>query len=319
MALHTIITATHTQQIADVYQLGAVQELIPIIAGSVNSNFSLRTSQGRFFLRLYEEQGCDGVAFEWQVLDLLSALGAAVPHRLKGPAPDALLILGKPVALFSFVEGEELCHRLVNHSHFQTLGAALGKIHRESNQLTNRRRGRFTSEALLKRLSGISLDSHPELREPVAILHESLVQAQALWPTELAEGLIHGDLFRDNVLWRGVALVAILDWESASYGAFLFDLMIVIHAWTFRDDFDWPQARAFLAAYQQERPLEEAERRGLRAVAMFAACRFAVTRITDFYLRPNALQSSYRDYRRFLQRLEIIQSMTNEDLCQRLL
>jgi homoserine kinase type II len=319
MALHTIITTIHAQQIADVYQLGIVQELTPIIAGSVNSNFSLRTPMGKFFLRLYEEQGCDGVAFEWQVLDLLSLRGASVPHRLKGPAPEALLILGKPVALFSFVDGEELCRRVVTHSHFQTLGAALGRIHRESNQLTNRRRGRFTSEALLQRLSSIDLDSHPELREPVAILHDSLLQAQASWPTELAEGLIHGDLFRDNVLWRGITLVAILDWESASYGTFLYDLMIVVHAWTFHDDFDWTQARAFLAAYQQERPLEEAERRGLRSVAMFAACRFAVTRITDFYLRPNALQSGYRDYRRFLQRLEIIQSMTNEDLCQRLL
>ena len=319
MALHTIITTTHAQQIADVYQLGAVQELTPIIAGSVNSNFSLRTSLGHFFLRLYEEQGCDGVTFEWQVLDLLSSLGATVPHRLKGPAPDALLILGKPVALFSFVEGEELCRRLVTRDHFQTLGAALGSIHRGSTQLTDKRRGRFTSEALLQRLSGIDLTSHPELRETVAVLRDSLLEAQALWPAELAEGLIHGDLFRDNVLWRGLELVAILDWESASYGAFLYDLVIVVHAWTFHDDFDWPQARAFLAAYQQERPLQEAERRGLRAVAMFAACRFAVTRITDFYLRPNALQSGYRDYRRFLQRLEIIQSMTNEELCQRLL
>jgi len=87
--------------------------VVPVAAGTVNSNYFLDTERGRVFVRLYEQQEVDGVAYEWALLDHLSARGVPVPPRVTGPVPGALRVGGKPVAVFAAVQGEDLCQKQV--------------------------------------------------------------------------------------------------------------------------------------------------------------------------------------------------------------
>jgi homoserine kinase type II len=122
----------------------------------------------------------------------------------------------------------------------------------------------------------------------------------------LPSGIIHSDLFRDNVLWQGEALVALLDFESACEGSFAYDLMVTVLAWCYGDDFDEGLVRAMFEGYAARRPLSPAEIAALGTEARFAALRFTVTRITDYTMRSGIGERVMKDYRRFWLRHERI-------------
>jgi homoserine kinase type II len=124
----------------------------------------------------------------------------------------------------------------------------------------------------------------------------------------LPSGIVHGDLFRDNVLFRDGTIVALLDFESAFHGPFVYDLLVTIAAWCYRSSFELEQARALVEGYESVRPLEPAERGALRTEGALACLRFVTSRITDFELRAAPGAPPLRDYRRFLARLEAIEA-----------
>ncbi len=127
---------------------------------------------------------------------------------------------------------------------------------------------------------------------------------------------MHGDLFRDNVLWdMDDGLAALLDFESACAGTYAYDLMVTILAWCVGDALDVRLARAMREGYEKVRPLRDDERRGLRAEGAFAALRFTITRITDYAMRTDAAGPRVvKDWRRFLMRYETLCALDESGL-----
>src|SRR5262249_49151887 len=115
-------------------------------------------------------------------------------------------------------------------------------------------------------------------------------------------GIIHGDLFRDNVLWEADRLVAILDFEQASGGSLAYDLAVCVNDWCWTGSVRLDLAEALLAGYQRERPLTAADREALLIEVPAAAARFTITRITDVYLARVA--NPDKDFRAFLARCD---------------
>ncbi|MDQ3036243.1 MAG: phosphotransferase, partial [Myxococcota bacterium] len=157
-----------------------------------------------------------------------------------------------------------------------------------------------------------------DLRRAIARLDAVLTEVAAAATGELPRGVIHGDLFRDNVRWEGDEIVCALDWESASDGVLAYDLAVALLAWCFGDTMRWELARALASGYAAERPLGAAERAALHTVLRGACARFASTRITDFELRPAIGERVHKDYRRFLARLDAIEAETPSTLLERL-
>jgi homoserine kinase type II len=129
-----------------------------------------------------------------------------------------------------------------------------------------------------------------------------LAKVAASRDSALPTGITHGDLFRDNVLWDGLELTALLDFESACRGVFIYDLMVCVLAWCYRDGFELGLVRALVAGYDSVRPLSAEERAAAITEGTVACLRFATTRITDFEMRAPAGVAPLRDYRRFLKR-----------------
>lgn len=321
MAVFTPLSLEDAQRLADAHHLGQAHHVEPIPAGSVNSNFFLDTDHGRFFARIYEEQEHEGVAYEWALLDHLAARDLPVPRRVPGPAPGQVRVAGKPTGLFEQVTGRESCQSAVTPERAAAVGAGLARCHVATADFGWRREGRFGPADIRRRLDGVLASTHrPDLLSAAARLQEALDETHAVWPSELPTGVIHGDLFRDNVRWDGDRIVALIDWESASDGPYAFDLMVCVLAWCYGDDFDWGLARSLVHGYTATRPLTDGERGALRAAGMRAAARFAATRITDFELRSGAVgERTYKDFRRFMARLATLRSMDTEALAERLL
>jgi homoserine kinase type II len=124
----------------------------------------------------------------------------------------------------------------------------------------------------------------------------------------LPAGLVHGDLFRDNVLWTGDRVAALLDFESAFRGPLAYDLAVLVLSWCYADAFEPDLARAMVRSYESVRPLEPIEKRALYTEMRFGALRFTITRITDYSMRGGEGRVM-KDWRRFLARLDALEAM----------
>jgi homoserine kinase type II len=288
-----------------------------LLVGSVNTSYELTLASGeRVFCRIYEEQGAEAASREAALLDHLATRGVPTPSPLRrAGAPDGAFIAshaGKPVALFPWIEGEMVCTRAVTAEHARQVGEALARVHVAGEGVAIAASPRFEPAPLRRRLEGVLGGPRDGVPDDVARAAERLLaRLDALAPTLGAReehGLVHGDLFRDNVLWRGGRIAALLDFESASRGSRGFDLMVCVLAWCFGDALDLGLARAMAGGYAGVRPLSAGERACLFADGCFAAVRFGATRITDFELRPRGL-SVYKDYRRFLARLDALEAL----------
>jgi homoserine kinase type II len=286
----------------------AVTRVESLSEGSVNSNFRLTDASGkRYFGRIYEEQGAEGAASELLLLDELSRRGVPTTRPLPAGKSPLALVSDKPFALYPWVDGDILCQPRVTPAHCAAVGEALAQLHASTPHVTALAGGRFRVEDLLGRLDRIEAES-PEHRDAALHIRRRLRHYTARRNLQLPSGVIHGDLFRDNVLWNGDRIAALIDFESASHGAFAFDLMVTVHAWCYGDAFQPDLVGAMLGAYHAARKLEPEELAALPIEGAIAALRFATTRITDFSMRTPPGQPPLRDYRRFLARLEALEN-----------
>jgi homoserine kinase type II len=276
-------------------------------AGSVNSNFRLVDGRGsRYFGRIYEEQDGEGALSELRLLTELAQCGIPVTEPLRTAAGPVAQVRGKPFALYPWVDGEILCHTRVTESHCTAVGRALARLHLATPRVTPLAGGRFRVEDLLTRLDRIERES-PEHRDASLHIRRRLHHYGKRRNPDLPSGVIHGDLFRDNVLFAGERIAALIDFESAYHGPFAYDLMVTIHAFCYGDAFRPELVFAMLSGYHAERPLDSVEKEALRVEGGLAALRFATTRITDFSMRAAPGELPGRDYRRFLARLEALE------------
>jgi homoserine kinase type II len=289
-----------------------INAIEPLSAGSVNSNFALTAQDGRrYFARLYEEQGRDGALAELKLVSALDRAGVPVVQCL--PRADGAGVgdfAGKAFAVFPWLDGEILCQGRVSEKACQTLGAALARVHLTTPQLARPPEGRFRITDLRQRLTRVERAEREEFLDDVERIREALNQYEVERISQNApRGVIHSDLFRDNVLWtKQGELAALLDFESACEGAFAYDVMVTICAWCYSDKFETALVEAFLRGYHAVRPIEGAEVAALKVEGAVGCLRFATTRITDFSLRAPPGQPPVRDYRRFLARLSAIEA-----------
>ena len=282
-------------------------EIDALSAGSVNSNFALTGADGRrSFARLYEEQGREGAISELALVAALGRAGAPVVpcvSRTDGtPVGD---FHGKAFAVFPWLDGESLCQGRVTSAACETLGAALARVHLATPQLPRPSEGRFRIADLRERLASVVRGGHQAYFADVARIRERLDHYEAARGGQSApRGVIHQDLFRDNVLWtKQGELLALIDFESVCEGAFAYDLMVTICAWCYTTRFEAELALALLRGYHGVRRIVGPELSALKVEGAIACLRFATTRITDFSLRAPPGQPPVRDYRRFLSRL----------------
>jgi homoserine kinase type II len=313
MATFTALSLAEARTLGERFGLD-VMSARPLAAGSVNSSFSLvlGEGEGRAFLRIYEGVGIDEAEREARLIDHLSARGVPTPRPMPLAGRGGGLVTehaGKPVVIFPWVEGELICQRGVTRAHAAAVGDGLARVHVEGLSFGETHAGRFRVEDLAARLE--EMKRREDLPADVAALAPELASRLARHVESAPAAMvpiIHGDLFRDNVLWRGDSLAALLDFESASSGSAAFDLAVTVLAWCFGDTLDLGLARALAEGYAARRPMPEEERAALYDAALFAALRFTITRITDFELRPGG-DGLFKDYRRFVARLRAIEAI----------
>ena len=296
-------------EIATSFGLGEVTRSEPIAAGTINSNFCVDTARGRWFVRINEGKAEADVAWEARLVEALAAAGVTTPPPLAAPdgRPYAPLAgTRKWVSVFPWRAGRHLAAGEVTAATARALGASFAEFHRAGLALPVawRRGSIYDHDHLVARYTRIAQLTDPALRRAIEIVGEELayVADQAAIRRRAAAGIIHGDLFRDNVLWEGDRVVAILDFEQASGGSLAYDLAVCINDWCWTGKPEPDLIGALLAGYRSVRALSHAEREALPIEVRAAAARFTITRITDVYLAR--LANPDKDFRAFLARCE---------------
>lgn len=296
--------------IAQAFGLGAVHGVKTIAAGTINSNFELATEAGGCFVRVNEGKAEADVAWEARLVAALAERGVVTPAPLVAldgrpyaPLPGAV---AKWVSVFPWRDGRHLEPGEITPAIASTFGAALAQLHVAGLELPEAwRRGSIYDHAhLVGRFERFAHLDDPALRAAVAILGEELAYASemAVVRRRATQGLIHGDLFRDNVLWQGDQISAILDFEQASGGSLAYDLAVCINDWCWSGGPRIELAVSLIAGYEQVRPLTEGDRVALPIELRASAARFTITRITDVYLAR--VTNPEKDFRAFLARCE---------------
>lgn len=320
MAILTRPSDDELHALAAAYRLGDLTAARGIEAGTVNTSYALDFAAGTYFLRIYEEQDAVGAAREAKVLSHLAGHGVPTPAPIAGIDGVSLrTVAGKPAALFPWVPGDILCQARVSALAANVVGAALARIHLAGHAPdAPLDAGRFGPRELEKRCERVALSSDPDAKAFAPTLRAACIAAAEKREANggrAPRGLIHGDLFRDNVLWdpqNPSKIAALLDFESAHDGPFAYDIAVTILSWSYGSTLDLGIARAMVEGYRGVRDLLPGDREVLFDELLLAALRFTITRITD-----NAIRVGKR-WQRFLERRQALEAIGPKNLMEAL-
>jgi homoserine kinase type II len=309
MAVYTELSKTELADIVEDYGLARIAALSPIRQGSVNTNYCLETPRGRHLLRIDEVKGELDVKRELDLLVYLRKHGFPCPQPIadrKGRWYRESR--GKCLSLYRWQDGQLVPPDRLTQARLEAVGRALADLHLIGKSYKKGIENRFTYERVARLYAEVRDRLPSYFRKIVRTLDDEITYLEHYLEYKLPKGIIHGDLFNDNLLFRGDKLVAILDFEAACRGKFIFDLATAVNALCVDGEgYDLKRFEALIAGYESLRPLSLAEWDAFPNELRLSALRFTVTRLRDFFLRP--VEESVRadkDFREFYERLRIL-------------
>jgi homoserine kinase type II len=288
MAVYTDVTDEEINEFLAGYDLGTLLSYKGIAEGVENSNFLLHTSKGYFILTLYEKRvAAADLPFFLNLMEHLAARGITCPQPVRSRGGEALGRLAKrPAAIVTFLDGVWI--RRPSAAHCGAVGTALAELHLGGADFAMTRRNGLSVEGwrpLFETAAARADTVASGLRDTIAT---ELLRLESDWPRNLPQGVIHADLFPDNVFFIGDRLSGLIDFYFACTDALAYDVAVCLNAWCFEPDlsYNMTKGRALLYGYMRKRPLSAPETAALPMLCRGAALRFLLTRLVDWLSVP---------------------------------
>lgn len=311
MAVYTEVSDEELTGFLTQYDLGDLTAFKGIAEGVENSNFLMRTTHGTYILTLYEKRvRAEDLPFFLGLMHHLSGKGFACPLPVAGKDGESLRELcGRPAAIVTFLDG--LSPRRALPDHCRLLGEALARMHIAGGDFALRRDNSLSLadwRPLFERSRARAHEVRPDLAEA---LERELDHLDAAWPRDLPCGVIHADLFPDNVFFLGERLSGFIDFYFACNDFYAYDLAICLNAWCFERDnaFNVTKARLLLNSYRNARAVDVAELEALPVLARGAAVRFLLTRLYDWLNHPEGALVKPKDPLEYWDKLRFHQDV----------
>ncbi|EHK53687.1 homoserine kinase [Allomesorhizobium alhagi] len=305
MAVYTDVSESELEAFLAEYSVGRLLSYKGIAEGSENSNFLLHTTSGAYILTLYEKRvDKSDLPFFLGLMEHLARKGISCPlpvHRSDGSVTGTLA--GRTAALITFLEG--MWMRRPTAAHCREVGKALAGMHLAGADFPLSRPNALQIDGWRKLWDG----SHARADEVepglAAEVDADFAELGEKWPKDLPAGVIHADLFPDNVFFLGEKLSGLIDFYFACNDFYAYDVATCLNAWCFEKDFSFnlTKGTALLAGYQSVRPLTSAEKEALPILARGSALRFMLTRLYDWLTIPDGALVQKRDPMEYIRRL----------------
>jgi homoserine kinase type II len=313
MAVYTDISETELANFLTEYDIGELRSYRGIAEGSENSNYLLHTSGGEFILTLYEKRVERGdLPFFLGLMQHLAKKGISCPlpvERRDGELISA--IAGRPAAIITFLEGFWV--RRPTAAHCREVGKALAGLHLAGQDFPLRRENAMGIAGWKKLWNGARERAHEVEPGLASEIEADFAGLEADWPGGLPEGVIHADLFPDNVFFLDHHLSGLIDFYFACNDFLAYDLATCLNAWCFEKDFSFnlTKAKALMDGYQSVRPLTRDEIEALPVLAHGSALRFLLTRLYDWLHVADGAMVQKRDPKEYLRRVRFHRAISS--------
>jgi homoserine kinase type II len=305
MAVYTDVAFDVLEALLAEYDIGAPRSFKGIAEGVENSNFVLQTDRDTYILTLYEKRVSAGdLPFFLGLLEFLAKGNVRCPVPVKtGRGRDWTMVNGRPAAILTWLDGLSL--HLPDALHCAAAGAALAHLH-DSGKNFPIPRANSLSLTGWRKLADVTLSRADSVQPGLSgLISSSLVNMETHWPENLPRGIIHADLFPDNVLFMDGKVSGLIDFYFACNDAYAYDIAVMLNAWCFDADgsYNLAKGRSLIAAYAERRPLDAAEVAALPILCQGAALRFLLTRLHDWLQPDPTALVRPKDPREFADRL----------------
>src|SRR5690348_10207764 len=315
MAVYTDVSAEDLSAFLADYDLGELLAYKGIAEGVENSNFLVHTRRGYFILTLYEKRVApQDLPFFLGLMEHLAARGLTCPQPVKNRKGEVLgTLAGRPAAVVTFLDGVWI--RRPTAAHCAAVGEALARLHLAGADFAKRRDNALGMKSW-RALYEHAKDWGDSVRDGLcAEIARELDALEKVWPRDLPEGVIHADLFPDNVFFLGDELSGLIDFYFACIDTLALDVAICLNAWCFEPDHSYnvTKGRALLNAYAKVRAWSAQEQAALPVLARGAAMRFLLTRLVDWLAVPDGALVKPKDPLEYYRKLRFHQSVKGAD------
>jgi homoserine kinase type II len=302
MAVFTSVTRGEVGDWLTQYSIGTLQDMQGILHGIENTNYFVTTSDGDFVLTIFEVLKPHELPF------YLNFMAHLAHHGIPCPRPVANLrdyylgeLRSKPAGVVTKLAGKS--NKDPEPIHCQKVGAMLAKMHLAGQTYpptAGNPRDLVWCKSAAERVRPFLDDA------AAALLADELVFQTTQRPNGLPHGVVHGDLFRDNVLFNDERLTGVIDFYFAGADDWLFDLAVTVNDWCMDEQgFDTERLRGLLGSYQEIRSVGDPEKRAWATLLRAAALRFWLSRLVDYHLPRRGEMVIPHDPDRFRTLLEI--------------
>ena len=313
MAVYTQIPDSELKEFLTRYDIGELHSLKGIAEGVENSNYLLSTDAGMFILTLYEKRvNPDDLPFFLGLMQHLAKHGVECPQPVRMNSGESLSTLaGRPTAIISYLDGNSV--RRPNPDHCKQVGEALAKMHIAGNGFEISRPNALTVKDWRPLFEQSQEKADTVATGLVDLIQNELGYLEENWPEDLPSGVIHADLFPDNVFFLKDRLSGLIDFYFACNDLLAYDIAICVNAWCFEPDnsFNVTKARSMIRGYQEVRKMTDRELASLPLLCRGSALRFLLTRLFDWLNVPPGALVVPKDPSEYISKLRFHQSVSS--------
>ena len=316
-AVFSPLSKEDIEKIAKAFDLGKVESSKGVSHGSVNTIYHLKTQRGGFYLRLEEIKEGPSLAQEFAFLEFIQKKGFPCPKPIKQKSFFLLPWKETFVTMAKEFPGEIRPLGAYKKEDFRKVGELIASLHELGRGFPNKISDRFDLESLEKLFCSVKSSLEEEFKKILLVLEQEIkVQKdQNQDRAQLPQGVVHGDVFSDNLFFNGNQLTGLIDFDSLATRELIYDLATAMNALCFQDQqFIWDRVQELLQGYEGIRKLQNKEKELMVSVCRLSSLRFTLTRIKDFHLR-SAKSSGliHRDFRDFFDRLEFQRKLSTKE------
>jgi len=316
VAVYTKLSEKSLKEFLQKYDKGQLVNYKGIQEGIENTNYRIETEKGKFILTVYEKRVDEkDLPFFMSVMKNLYDSNFPSPQPIINNNGNYITeIFGKKAAMVSFLEGN--AKKILDPNDCHKIGIQTGKLHLITNNLVSRRQNKLSVDSWKKIYSKVRNDCtkiHADLNK---IVEKNLNQIESNWPKKIPSGIIHADLFPDNIFFKNNKLTGIIDFYFSCNDYYAFEIAICLNALCFEGykenlSFNVTKAKKFIDGYSSVRQLKEEEKTSLKILCQGAAMRFLLTRVFDYLNLTEGALVKIKDPVEYLKRLEFHNSVKN--------
>ena len=315
MAVYTEVGDDDILAFLEDYDIGRLASFKGIAEGVENSNYLLLTDQAPFIVTLYEKRVArEDLPFFLGLMEHLAQRGVPCPTPIHGRDGAALRDLcRRPAAIVSFLNGN--WPRRIQPQHCLALGEAMAKLHVAGAGFTIRRENALSVGGWRPLFADCRAAADTVQPGLATLIENELTHLETEWPSDLPAGVIHADLFPDNVFFDGFQLTGLIDFYFACNDFFAYDIAVCLNAWCFErtGEFNITKAQQLLSSYRKVREFSDAELGLLPLLARGAALRFLLTRLYDWLHQVEGALVKPKDPLEYLRKLRFHQQVSGPE------